>query len=171
MSKLFVLVPFMLVASMSYSADFDGGIEKARVPIRVNREETSVNAEGHLMRGGGPNDPEISGTYTILIDETKTVRDLVNSLYDEPSLFEDTKTGNLVQGLAIAQLSYGSSTQNFLYLDPDTVLSTLRIRNGKLSHTLEAEFELIEGARALYRDPARAYYERFSGAYIKGSEE
>ncbi len=172
MNKLFVLVPFIVVASMSYSADFDGGKEKARVPIRVNKEGLFPNAEGSLAIAG-PNDPRIRGEYTIFIDETATVRDLVESLYDEPSLFEDAKTGNLVQGLVIRQLVYGIGYPNLVGRgELDTVLSTLGIRNGELYHEIEAELGSKDWAlRGVYTEPARAYYERFSGAYIKGSEE
>ncbi len=172
MKKLFVLVPFIVVASMSYSADFDGGIEKATVPIIVDDKGYFLNAEG-LLEEAGPNDPKIHGEYTIFIDETATVKDLIRALYDEPSLFEDTKTGKLVQGLAITELSRGGlgTTRCFLRINPNTVLKTLGIRNGQLNYKLRAELGSIKHTPDVYKDPARAYYERFSGAYIKGSEE
>ena len=168
MNKLFVLVPFIVVASMSYSADFDGGKEKARVPIRVNKEGLFLNAEGSLAIAG-PYHPKISGKYIISIDETATVKDLVNSLYDEPSLFEDTRTGNLVQGLVIEQLAHPVGAPNMVDLRRlGTVLSTIGIRNGELYHELQADLGLLgHSSPLLYTEPARAYYERFPpGEYI-----
>ncbi len=171
MKKLFVLVPFMVVASMSHSADFDGGIEKATVPIIVNAKGKFIDAEGSLEKAG-PNDPRIRGEYTIFIDETATVRDLIRALYDEPSLFEDTKTGDLVQGLAITELSLGLWSRPFLRMDPNTVLRTLGIRNGKLYDELQAYIGRPKHTPDVYKDLPRNYYKRFrDGQYIKGSEE
>ena len=99
----------------------------------------------------------------------KSQQNLVNSLYNEPNLFKDEKTGDLVQDLAIEQLSGGGhGVLNLLEIDPNTVLSTL----GKLPSKLEADIRRpINLTPDVYRDLARAYYERFSGEYIKGSEE
>ena len=72
MKKLFVLVPFMVVASMSYSADF----EEASVRIIVNKERLSFDDKGGFIGQPGPNDPIVHGEYTILIDKRTTVKDL-----------------------------------------------------------------------------------------------
>ncbi len=160
MKKLFVLVPFMVVASMSHSAASDDGKEKARVSIIVNKEGISRNAEGNFILKGGPDDPEIFGEYTILIDETATVEDLVNNLYNQPNLFKDNKTGDLVRGLAISQLSRGLGLPNLMLKNPSTVLSTLGIKNGK-EFGLEASIGPIGDSPNFYKDPACIYYARF----------
>ena len=151
--------------------DFDDGEEKARVPIIVNSYGYSFDAEGNRSYKPGSNDPKINGSYTISIDETKTIRDLLVRLYDEPRLFEDTKTRQCVQGLSICDLSYGETRYNLMWMDPNTVLSTLDIRNGQQNPALEAEVGPKDWAPKAYKDLLNAHYERSSGEYIKGSEE
>ncbi len=152
MNKLFVLVPFMVVVSMSYSANCDK--KKALVQIIFNSEKMFIDAEGSLEEAGS-NDPKIFGNYDIEIDDKKTVYDLVEMLYRESGLFEDADTGSLIQGLAIVELSWGCVS--FLWGKSSRVLNSIGIQNGKQSK-LKADLGKQEHVPGFSRELSIAYY-------------
>ena len=184
MKKLFVLVTFMLVASMSHSAgpgpkkeyeriesmlpfklvefgscshstDFDDNKEKVEIQLTVRAPELFPKAHPE-DRNHHPK------KYLIRIDEKQTLGDLLTCLYRQPNLFVDSEDERIVRGAAIVDLDY--CCHALLRRNPDTALKDLGIGliNSRIERVMIATLAKIRFSPGWFQLAAYNNYARFS---------